>query len=137
MSVVLSAIPLVGQIIDKIFPNAADRDKAKLQLLEAQQRGELAALEADLQIMLAQTEVNKIEAASTDPFKSGWRPAVGWVCVSGMGFTYIIHPILGWLSMIQGFPAPPPIDTMDLMIMLGGMLGFGGMRTFERIKGYA
>ena len=87
--------------------------------------------------MLAQAEINKVEAASSDPFRGGWRPAVGWVCVAGMGYTYLAAPLLTWASAAQGWATPPTVDTFDLLIMLGGMLGFGGMRSFERIKGRA
>ena len=100
-----------------------------------QQAGEFKQIDADLQVMLAQAKVNEAEANSTGVFKGSWRPAVGWVCVSGMAWTYVVSPLLGWLSTAKGWPVPPSIDTFDLMIMLGGMLGFGGMRSFERIKG--
>lgn len=123
-------------LIDKVIPDKEAAAKAKLAALEMQQRGEFKALEADLAVMLAQTEVNKIEAAQ-DSFRGGWRPAVGWVCVTGLAWTYVLSPLLTWASLANGWPAPPSIDTFDLLIMLGGMLGFGGMRSFERIRGKA
>lgn len=123
-------------LIDKVIPDKEAAAKAKLAALELQQKGEFKALEADLAVMLAQTEVNKIEAAQ-DSFRGGWRPAVGWVCVTGLAWTYVLSPMLAWASLANGWPAPPSIDTFDLLIMLGGMLGFGGMRSFERIKGRA
>ena len=125
------------QILDKVLPDPAAKAAAQLELLKLQQAGEFRQIEADLQVMLAQTEINKVEAASTDAFRGGWRPAVGWVCVSGMAYTYLGQPLLAWASATQGWAAPPTIDTFDLLIMLGGMLGFGGMRSFERIKGRA
>ena len=54
-----------------------------------------------------------------------------------MGYTYIAQPLLSWLSLTQGWQVPPSIDTTDLLIMLGGLLGFGGMRSYERVKGKA
>lgn len=136
MSVLAAAIPLLGNVIDKIFPNAVDREKAKLALLEAQQKGELAALDADLRVMLGQMEVNKVEAG-TDAFRGGWRPATGWTCVIGLGYTYLFQPIAAWFSLNHGWQVPPAVDVFDLLILLGGLLGLGGMRTFERIKGHA
>lgn len=124
------------KIIEKVIPDPQAKQAAQLELLKLQQAGEFKAIEADLQVMLAQTEVNKVEAGQ-DSFRGGWRPAVGWVCVSGMAYTYLGQPILAWASAVQGWAAPPTIDTFDLLIMLGGMLGFGGMRSFERIKGKA
>jgi hypothetical protein len=123
-------------LIDKVIPDKEAAAKAKLATLEMQQKGEFKALEADLAVMLAQTEVNKVEAAQ-DAFRGGWRPAVGWVCVTGLAWTYVLAPLLTWASLANGWPTPPSIDTFDLLIMLGGMLGFGGMRSFERIRGKA
>lgn len=135
--------PIIGglleaglKIIEKVVPDPQARANAQLELLKLQQAGEFKSIEADLQVMLAQTEVNKVEAGQ-DAFRGGWRPAVGWVCVTGMGYTYIGQPLLAWVSATNGWAVPPTIDTFDLLIMLGGMLGFGGMRSFERIKGKA
>lgn len=129
-------IPAVVGIIDKIIPDPQAKAAAQLEVLRLQQAGEFRQIDADLQVMLAQAKVNEIEAA-TDGFRGGWRPAVGWVCVSGMAYTYLGQPLLSWLSGVHGWTPPPAIDTFDLLIMLGGMLGFGGMRSFERIKGKA
>jgi len=138
------AIPLVGalleaglKIIDKVIPDPQAKAQAQLELLRLQQAGEFKAVEADLAVMLAQAQINQAEAATGNPFVGGWRPAVGWVCVAGMTFTYIVRPILAWVSPMYGWPEPPNPDTFDLLIMLGGMLGFGGMRSFERIRGKA
>jgi hypothetical protein len=79
-------------------------------------------------------EVNKIEAASTDRFVSGWRPAVGWVCAGGFAYTVLLQPLLPWL--FGGGPLPD-IPTEVLMTLLLGMLGLGGLRTAEKIKGAA
>lgn len=125
----------VFKIIDKIIPDPTAKAQAQLEVLKLQQAGDFKQIEADLQVMLAQSRVNEIDAQSPNFFRGGWRPAVGWVCVTGMGYTYILAPFLGWVATMNGYPAPPGIDTYDLLIMLGGMLGFGGMRSFERIKG--
>jgi hypothetical protein len=130
-------IDSVFKIIDKIVPDREAAAKMKLETMQLQQAGEFKQLDADLQIMLAQARVNEEEAKSSDGFRGSWRPAVGWVCVTGMAWTYVAAPLLGWLSAAKGWPVPPTIDTFDLLIMLGGMLGFGGMRSFERIKGRA
>ena len=128
-------IDAVFKVVDKLIPDPQAKAAAQLELLKMNQAGEFKQIDADLQVMLAQAKVNEAEANSTGVFKGGWRPAVGWVCVSGMAWTYVVSPLLGWLSTAKGWPVPPSIDTFDLMIMLGGMLGFGGMRSFERIKG--
>jgi hypothetical protein len=137
MSIPIPIISGIFAVIDKLIPDPEAKAKAKLDVLKMEQEGEFRKLDADLQVMLAQAKINEVEASSPDGFRGGWRPAVGWVCVTGMAWTYVASPLLGWLSAANGWPAPPTIDTFDLLIMLGGMLGFGGMRSFERIKGRA
>ena len=73
--------PLIGAlptILDKLIPDPAAAADAKLKMLEMVQRGELAALDADVRLALAQAETNTAEA-STDAYRGGWRPACCWV----------------------------------------------------------
>jgi hypothetical protein len=94
---------------------------------------------------LAQVEVNKIEANSSSLFVSGWRPAVGWVGVLGLAYQFLGYPLMQWLwSFLQGvdiipkgLQPPPDLQTDQLMVLLSGLLGFGGMRSFEKHKGVA
>lgn len=131
-------IPILGTIFDKIIPDPAQAADAKLKAMEMAQRGELAVLDADVRLALGQMEVNKIEAG-TDLFRGGWRPATGWACVFGLVYQFLIQPLLPWLVAVFGGSVPPlpPIDNETLMVLLTGMLGLGGLRTFERIKGKA
>ena len=131
-------IPAVTQVLDKIIPDPQAAADAKLKALELAQKGELAVLDAELRLALGQIEVNKAEA-TTDLFRGGWRPAVGWVCVVGLGYQFILQPLLPWVVALFGAQVPPlpAIDTEDLMVLLTGMLGLGGLRTFERVKGKA
>lgn len=121
-------------ILDKLIPDPIARQAAKVKLLELEQAGQLAALDAELQLARGQLEVNKIEAASPDRFVSGWRPAVGWVCAAGFSYTVLLQPLLPWLF---GGPALPDIPTEVLLTLLFGMLGLGGLRTAEKLKGAA
>jgi hypothetical protein len=134
--------PLIGgvieaglKILDRVLPDPTQKLAAQLELLKLQQAGEFKALEADLQLALAQTEVNKVEAASADPFKSNWRPAAGWVCVLGLLYQFLAQPLLAWGSVMQGYAAPPVLELGDLYGLLFGMLGLGAYRSVERIKG--
>ncbi len=136
--------PIIGglldaglKILDKVLPDPGQKAQAQLELLKLQQAGEFKTLEAALQLALAQTEVNKVEAASADPFKSGWRPAAGWVCVLGLLYQFLLQPLLAWGSTIQGFAAPPVLQLGDLYGLLFGMLGLGAYRSVERVKGKA
>jgi hypothetical protein len=130
-------IPVAAQLLDKLIPDPQAKAQAQLELLRLQQSGELRTLEADLQMAIAQTDVNKAEAYSGDAFRGGWRPMAGWVCSLGLAYTFLIQPLLAWASIANGWPAPPKIDMDTLMGLLMGMLGLGGFRTFERIKGKA
>lgn len=131
-------IPAVTQILDKIIPDPQAAADAKLKALELAQKGELATLDADLKLALGQMEVNRAEAA-TDAFRGGWRPFAGWCCGVGLAYTFLLKPLLPWALQVAGVQAPPlpAIDSDALMALLFGMLGLGGLRTFERVKGKA
>jgi hypothetical protein len=117
---------LVSKVFDKVFPDPSKAAEAKLELMKLQQNGELAA-------MLAQTEINKTEAASSSIFVAGWRPFIGWVCGLALMYQYLVRPLV-----IAFFPALsfPGLDD-NLWQLMMGMLGMGGLRTFEKTKGVA
>ncbi len=129
-------IPLIGTVLDKVLPDPAAQADAKIKLLELAQQGELAVLDAETKMALGQMEINKAEA-QTDMFRGGWRPATGWACVFGLIYQFLLQPVLPWLVTVLGgsVPALPPIDNETLMVLLTGMLGLGGLRSWERIKG--
>jgi hypothetical protein len=131
-------IPALAQIFDKVIPDPQAQADAKLKVMEMAQKGELAVLDADLKLALGQLEVNKVEAG-TDMFRGGWRPAVGWTCVVGLCYQFLLQPLLPWVVTVAGGTVPPlpAIDNETLMVLLTGMLGLGGLRTFERVKGRA
>lgn len=118
-------------IIDKVIPDPAAKAQAQLEVLKLQQDGELQRIEKDIQIQLAQIDLDKTEAQSTSGFRANWRPAAGWVCVCALGYAYIAQPLLGWLSSTP----PPKLELQDLVSLLFAMLGFGTLRTTEKIKG--
>jgi len=101
-----------GKIIDKVWPDKTEAEKAKLKLFELQMNGELQQLAADLELAKGQLQVNAVEAQSSSVFVAGWRPAVGWVCVMGLLYTFIIRPLLAWAS---GFAVDPvPVVTPEV-----------------------
>jgi len=136
---VISGLLTLGKTaIEKIFPDPGARLEATLKLEQLAQEGNLAELQAEVQLLTGQIEINKIEAASDSLFKSGWRPAVGWVCVFGLAYTFVGRPLMVWvLLMLEINQVPPALDMGDLLTLLMGLLGLGGLRTVEKFKGVA
>jgi len=127
-----------SKVIDKIWPDPAQRDAAKLELLKMQQSGELAQLTAETSLMVEQIKVNAAEAQHTSVFVSGWRPGVGWVCVAACGWNWIGLPVVKLALEIAGHPiALAPADLTEMLPILMGMLGLGGLRTIEKLSGRA
>lgn len=115
----------VSHILDKLI---ADKDlKTKLQ----------HELNQELhKANIAQLEVNKVEANHRNVFVAGWRPFCGWICASALGYHFIIEPILTFAFAIYGLEVnAPQFDMSSLLTVLMGMLGLGGLRTFEKNKG--
>jgi hypothetical protein len=127
-----------SKVIDKIWPDPAQRDAAKLELLKMQQSGDLAQLTADTSLMIEQIKVNQAEATNPSLFVSGWRPGVGWVCVAACGWNWIGLPIAKVIAVILGHPIDlAPADLTEMLPILMGMLGLGGLRTIEKLNGRA
>ena len=128
----------VISVIDKVIPDPSQKAAAQLAVLQLQQTGQLEQLKADVQASLAQVDVNKVEAESPSLFKSGWRPAVGWICAVALGVQFLLNPIGSWVAALMGHPvAFPPLDLGTLMTLLFGMLGLGAMRSFDKKVGTA
>jgi hypothetical protein len=123
-----------GKLIDRILPDQAAKAAANLELLKLAQNGELAALAADTDLAKGQLGVNQAEASHRSMFVAGWRPFIGWVCGSGLAFQFVIGPLATWIAALCGHPiAVPALDMSTLTTLLLGMLGLGGMRTFEKV----
>jgi hypothetical protein len=88
-------------------------------------------------LALAQIEVNKAEAASGSMFKGGWRPFIGWVCGSAFAYHFVLQPVIVFVVLAVGVDLPPlpEFDMTSLMTVLMGMLGLGGLRTYEKKQG--
>jgi hypothetical protein len=130
MSLLNNLIGPVTGILDKVIE---DKDqKAKLA-------HELATMADKLshEQQLAQIEVNKAEAASGSLFKGGWRPFIGWVCGIAFCYHFVVQPIIIFVVALVGVNIPdlPEFQMNTLLTVLGGMLGIGGLRTYEKQKG--
>ena len=126
---IAAAIPLIGKVLDRVFPDPEKANEAKLRVLELTQQGELAELDADVRLALGQMEINKEEAKSPHWFVAGWRPFVGWVCGLALFWNFMMYPTVVWFGVTA-----PPLDVAQLMIVLGGMLGLGTMRSWDKSK---
>ena len=125
MALTDSVVGIAGKVLDKFIQ---DKDlKAKLQH------------EMSMQLHnanIAQIEVNKAEAASGSIFKGGWRPFVGWVCGVAMLYHFLLQPIIVFTLSASGITFElPQFDIGSLMTILMGLLGLGGLRSFEKFKG--
>lgn len=138
MSIIAAAtalLPTLTGILDKVIPDPEARAKAQLDLLRLQQEGQFEELDAQLQVNLAQAEINKIEAASQSGYQAGWRPLAGYVCVAGLAYEFLLRPLLPWALNVWGADAPP-LPSLDgvLFELVFGMLGLGTLRTADRWK---
>tara|TARA_R100000742_G_C4200930_1_gene30061 strand:+ start:198 stop:599 length:402 start_codon:yes stop_codon:yes gene_type:complete len=130
MSVLTSLVGPVTGLLDKFVE---DKDqKAKL----AHELATMADKHAQ-EAMLAQLEINKAEAASGSLFKGGWRPFVGWTCGIAFAYHFVLQPFLIFVFAYIGIEPPdlPEFDVGTLLPVLGGMLGIGGLRSYEKTKG--
>ena len=130
MSLLGSLIQPVSQILDKAIPDA------DLKRRLAQELATMSEKHAQ-QLALAQIEVNAAEASSGSLFKGGWRPAVGWVCAIAFAYHFVLKDsiVFGCAVANVEIPELPEFDMGTLLTVLGGMLGIGGLRTYEKQKG--
>ena len=123
----ISAILETGStIIDKIWPDADEAEKRKLELAQLAHSGDMARLQAEVQSLVGQLEINKQEASHKSIFVAGWRPFVGWVCGFALAYNFILMPLFNWILFAFGvdISKAPELDITDLIAILGGMLGF-------------
>lgn len=118
---------LIKTGLEKWLPDASQREKAALEIAQMVHQGNLA-----------QIEVNKIEAASDNLFVAGWRPAIGWICGAGYAYAFVVQPFL--IFVITAFQVNlntaqmPVLDMGEMGLMLANLLGFGALRTYEKVK---
>ena len=128
-------LDVIKGVIGKIWPDPALQAEANLKLATLVQTGELAELAAQTDLAKAQIAVNTVEAASTSLFVAGWRPFIGWTCGAAMAYKFILAPLLTFGAAYA--VNLPVLDFGEMSTVLLGMLGLGGLRTVEKIKGVA
>lgn len=130
------AIKSVGESLDKLFTSDDERLERKNELIKAQQAYDLEIAKLDAQSMSNQVDVNKIEAANTNIFISGWRPAIGWVACASLFYKFIAYPAMCWILVYYpDIHLPPVPDAGELYPLITGMLGLGAMRSFDKSRG--
>jgi hypothetical protein len=131
LALVPALLPALSTLIDRLIPDKAEAEKARNQL-EAQ------LVTAANAAAMAQVEVNKVEAAHSSVFVAGWRPSIGWVCAAGLAWAFVVAPVASWALMVLGIRAELPAIQFDhLFELVLAMLGIGGLRTFEKLRGVA
>jgi hypothetical protein len=127
---ILSA--LIGPVTGLLDKFVEDKDQKVALAHEISTMADRHAQE----LALAQVEVNKAEAASSSVWKGGWRPFVGWVCGTAFAYHFVIQPlaIFGLAAYGMEVPELPNFEMGQLMTVLMGMLGLGGLRSFEKFK---
>jgi hypothetical protein len=126
---------LLGPLLD-IGKTLIDRFGPEDKSARVQAEAEFLRMAADgeLKQIIAQLEINAREAVNPSIWVSGWRPYFGWVGGTAFAYVGIIQPLVSWAAAVRGWPAPPDIDTEFLWVVVSGMLGIGGLRTFEKTK---
>lgn len=123
-----AALELGTSVVNKIWPDPVKQAEEQRKLQELAQKGDLEALNAEVRLLVAQIELNKVEAVHKSLFVAAWRPFVGWVCGFGLLYNVILSPFLDiWLTV-------PRVESDLLYPVLLGMLGLGGMRSYEKTK---
>lgn len=146
----ITSLLSMGKIaLERLIPDKAERAKQILKLEEMARDERSQELESEVKLLLAQIEVNKIEASHKSLFVSGWRPGAGWVSVVGLALAFwpkaiALTIIWSWqcISIINGapdlsmviIPTFPDLGVTDLIGLLGSMLGIGAMRPYCLIQ---
>jgi hypothetical protein len=116
-------------LLDRFGPeDKGERAKADAEFMRM-------AAEGELKQVIAQLEINAKEAAHPSVWVSGWRPFFGWAGGAGFLYATILQPMLAWWASIKGWPVPPILNLDLLWVVVTGMLGIGGLRSVEKIKG--
>lgn len=124
MPVLAFLAPFLTKALD-LIPDPAQRAQQLQDIMNALQQWDAQ-----------QNQVNQAEAQNPNLFVSGWRPAIGWVCAIALFYTYIFTPFATWGFALANHPMPtlPKLDE-ELWQLMFGMLGMGGLRTMEKIRG--
>ena len=117
-------------LIDRFIPDKEEARKAEMAFA-------VMAAEGELKQIIAQLEVNAREAQHPSIFVAGWRPFFGWAGGAGFVYATMLQPLLAWYATVNSIPVPPVLNLDLLWVVITGMLGIGGLRTYEKRVGVA
>lgn len=123
-----SILDIGKTLLDRFVPDPAQKRAAEMEMIRM-------AADGELKQVVAQLEINAREAMHPSIFVAGWRPAFGWCGALGFLYATIVQPLLAWGAAVKGWPAPPVLNLDLLWVVVTGLLGIGGLRTFEKAKG--
>ena len=127
---ITTLLPSIMDVAGRFLPEDKEKRAAAEREIEAKLTESLANID------LAQLDINKTEAAHRSLFVAGWRPAVGWTCTAALAYSYVLEPILTFGLAQSGYLVDlPAVDISQMMPVLMGMLGLGGLRSWEKVKG--
>ena len=127
---ITTLLPSIMDVAGRFLPEDKEKRAAAEREIEAKLTDSLANID------LAQLDINKTEAAHRSLFVAGWRPFIGWSCGVALAYTYIVQPILTFGLAQSGYLVDlPAVDISQMMPVLMGMLGLGGLRSWEKVKG--
>ena len=126
---VTAGISVIDTFIGKFVK---DKDLAAKLLADANSQ----EMKGEIDTRLGQIGINQVEAAHPSIFVSGWRPAVGWVCVVSLGYQFVLSPFIRFIAIIAMDTPPtfPVLDSSQLIPILVGMLGLTAARTYEKVQ---
>ena len=129
-----AAMNLGKELIERIWPDPAQRAEQLFKLEQLRQKGDLAEMQSHVQLMVAQIDLNKADAQSGSIWQAGWRPFIGWTCGFIIAFNYIVIYLLEFYVAASGIDmtVPDPMDMTELWPVLLGMLGMGAMRSHDK-----
>ena len=129
MGLITAVLPAVTDVVGRFLPEDKEKRAKAERDIKKQLTNSLAKID------LAQLGINKTEAAHRSVFVAGWRPFIGWSCGIALCYSYVVQPILVFILAQTGYLVElPRMDLGEMMPVLMGMLGLGGLRTFEKFK---
>lgn len=128
---ILGSVLEIGKsLLDRWIPDPEKKREAEMEMIRM-------AAEGELKQVIAQLEINAREAQHPSVFVAGWRPFYGWAGGAGFIYATMLQPLLSWVATIKGWPTPPTLNIDLLWVVITGMLGIGGLRSFEKVRNVA